>query len=161
MRLKHFSRRCKPGRETGCGFPLKKSRMPWIFSGRSNGGNALGIGFLAFSSVLSAAHAAPPQTETKTLETPRYVVTITQRCEEYVVGCDHVTYHGVSRKSGSAIDLKGEQVWHKCADGVTPCHLIGWRFRRGATQYFVSDEGSLEVTQAGKSLLRETGTWKE
>jgi hypothetical protein len=116
---------------------------------------------LTIVGILLVAQAVYGETETKTLETPHYVVTITQRCEEYVVGCDHVTYHGLSRKSGNAIDLKGEQDMHMCADGVTPCHLNGWRFKRGATEYYVSVDGNLEIKQGAKTIAQEQGKWKE
>jgi hypothetical protein len=102
-----------------------------------------------------------PYTETKILETPHYRITITQVCEEYVIGCNHVFYHGVSRKSGSTVDLKGEQEMSMCADGKTPCHLIGWRFKKDITEYFVSDSGVLLVSQGKKELMREAGKWKE
>jgi hypothetical protein len=121
---------------------------------------AIAITLLA-TGILRGQPETKPYIDTRTLETPNYTITITQRCEEYVIGCDHVTYHGVSHKSGNAIDLKGEQEMAMCRDGFTPCHLIGWRFKKGTTEYFVSDNGWLVVKQGSKQLVTEMGKWKE
>lgn len=61
-----------------------------------------------------------------TLTTANYVVTITSRCETGNVSCDNFSYHGVSKKTGKSIDLKGSTKHAMCADGVTPCQFLGY-----------------------------------
>lgn len=97
-----------------------------------------------------------------TLVTEHYIVTITQHCPEGYVICDHVTYEGKSKKSGNSLKLKGE-TWHTyCADGVTPCRFLGYRFENGKYQYFVHDEGILQVLKdEGESLIYENGIWQQ
>jgi hypothetical protein len=46
-----------------------------------------------------------------------------------------------------------------CADGVTPCRFLGYRFQNGNTTYLVDEDGSLRVLQGDKLLLEEQGEW--
>ena len=95
------------------------------------------------------------------LETPSYNVTIQSNCAEGEVSCDDVSYTGVNKKSGKAITLKGS-TWHTlCADGVTPCRFLGYKFKNGDVTYTVSEEGVLEVVKKGnKVLFSEQGNWR-
>src|SRR4051812_8194490 len=52
----------------------------------------------------------------QTLTTPTFTVKLKENCEEGVVGCDGVTYHGTNRKTGKAITLKGKTHMVMCAD---------------------------------------------
>jgi len=63
------------------------------------------------------------------LVTPTYRITVSERCEEGVVGCDKVSYVGVNIKTGKSITLNGKSVMVMCADGVTPCHLAYYEFK--------------------------------
>ncbi|HET8789902.1 MAG TPA: hypothetical protein VFM75_01715 [Modicisalibacter sp.] len=95
------------------------------------------------------------------LVTPNYVVTIESHCAEGNVTCDDVTYTGKSRKSGNAITLKGT-TWHTlCADGVTPCRFLGYRFKNGNSTYFVTQGGKLLVVRNETEILvNEEGDWR-
>ena len=107
---------------------------------------------LAFCSLANAAD---------TLTTENYVVTISQNCEEGNVTCDDVTYHGVSKKTGKAITLKGTTIHTKCADGETPCRFLGYEFKNGDITYVVLESGLLQVIKGkSKILLEEKGEWK-
>ena len=107
------------------------------------------------------------QIKAEVLTTPSYIITITKNCEEGEVGCDDVTYVGVNRKSKKTITLKGADLMHYCPDdlgdgpGKTPCRHIGYEFKNGKVNYFVSDDGSLEVTRGAKVLVKEQGVWTE
>ncbi|MFC3153452.1 hypothetical protein ACFOEK_20595 [Litoribrevibacter euphylliae] len=96
-----------------------------------------------------------------TLTTSNYVISVETHCEEGMVVCDDVSYIGTSKKSGNSIRLKGE-TWHTvCADGVTPCRFIGYRFKNGDITYQVMDSGVLQVIQGqDKVLLEEQGEWR-
>ena len=96
---------------------------------------------------------------TSTLTTPNYVVRLQEHCEEGVVGCDKVTYHGVHRKTGQAIELKGKTNMVLCADKKTPCHIRNYAFKNGKVVYTVTPEGTLTVTQGNRTLLSESGQW--
>ena len=95
------------------------------------------------------------------LVTPNYIVTITHLCkEEGCVSCSNMIYHGVSRKSGKSITLKGS-TWHtRGADGVTPSRFLGYRFENGDIMYRVHQSGLLEVLKGDSAILiSEQGTW--
>lgn len=94
------------------------------------------------------------------LDTPSFIVNIEVRCPEGNVACDDVIYSGKSKKSGKSITLKGS-TWHTlCADRVTPCRFIGYRFKSGKTTYSITQEGDLTVTQGNKVLVDEHSEWK-
>jgi hypothetical protein len=106
---------------------------------------------LALCSLVNAA---------ETLTTANYVVTISVNCEEGNVTCDDVTYHGVSKKTGKAITLKGTTMHTKCADGETPCRFLGYEFKNGDITYRALVPGLLQVVKGGsKVLLEEEGEW--
>lgn len=113
---------------------------------------------LSISGLLLIASASAFAAET--LTTPNFVITITRHCAEGHVSCDEVTYRGVAKKSGKAITLKGGTMHTTCADGVTPCRFLGYRFRNGDITYLVWESGVLEVRQGkDKPLLEERGVW--
>jgi len=94
------------------------------------------------------------------LVTESFDVTIETRCEEGVVGCDKVHYTGVHRRTGRSIKLVGQEVHTRCADGVTPCRFLGYRFRSGNVIYAVWEDGTLSVKQGERVLVEERGTWQ-
>jgi len=99
------------------------------------------------------------------LETENYLVEIIVRCPEGEVRCEQVGYRGIDRKTGVALELRGETMHTTCRDGVTPCRFLGYRFRNGKTHYFVwehgdGERGTLEVRTDRQVLLTERGTWK-
>jgi hypothetical protein len=95
----------------------------------------------------------------ETLSTPSYLVTIERQCPEGEVTCDRVSYLGENRKTGARLALRGETVHALCADGVTPCRFLGYRFKNGRTTYLLLEEGRLQVRRGGKLLLDEAGEW--
>ena len=107
------------------------------------------------------------QIKAEILTTTNYIITITHNCDEGEVGCDDVTYVGVNRKSKKTISLKGADLMHYCPSdlgdgpGKTPCRHIGYEFKNDKVNYFVGDEGNLEVTRGAKVLLREKGVWSK
>ena len=109
--------------------------------------------------VALCAGAGPSVAEDTKLVTPSFVVTLTVHCAEGNVTCDDVTYVGTSRKTGKRITLRGRTKHSVCADGVTPCRFQGYEFTNGATDYWVSNEGRLLVTQGRKVLVDEQGSW--
>jgi hypothetical protein len=95
------------------------------------------------------------------LETPHYQVQIDTRCAEGNVTCDQVIYQGKSKVSGNSIELIGE-TWHTtCADGVSPCRFLGYRFRNGNVIYYVHETGYLEVIRnKAETQVSEQGQWQ-
>lgn len=92
------------------------------------------------------------------LLTPRFNITVIG-CEEGHVSCDEVKYIGVNRRTGATIRLKGSTLHTYAQDGVTPSRFLGYRFMNGNTVYQLQLDGVLVVTQSGKPLMREQGTW--
>jgi hypothetical protein len=95
----------------------------------------------------------------QTLSTPHYNIVITCQGPEYEVGCSKVSYQGTNKKTGSTIKLEGKQIMKMCADGVTPCHSLGYQFTNGTVVYIVSEEGQLRIKDGSKVLLDESGKW--
>jgi len=95
-----------------------------------------------------------------TLTTANFVVTVTRQCEEGSVTCDRVTYRGVAKKTGKAITLKGRTLHTTCADGGTPCRVLGYEFRNGDVVDRVGESGMLEVRRGkDRVLVEERGEW--
>jgi len=116
----------------------------------------LAIATLAMSAIIGS----PAQVQ-EVLETPGYVVTITNDCEEGVVVCDRAIYRGVSKKSGKSITLRGSTMHTTCADGETPCRFLGWRFvSPQGVIYEVFEDGTLIVRRGERILLRQRGRWR-
>jgi len=120
---------------------------------------------LAEANDVAPEEAATSSEHATTLTTDHFAVTISQHCEEGVVTCDDVSYSGVNRKTGKEIHLTGS-TWHTtCADGVTPCRFLGYRFTNGNVTYLVHEDGTLEVTQTVNGdverLVHERGVWAE
>lgn len=103
--------------------------------------------------------AAAGAASSQTLTTPGYVVTLTGHCAEGEVGCDRMTYHGVSRATGASITLTGKTVMVRCGDGTTPCHVGDYEFHNGAVVYRVYPQGRLVVSRDGRVLVDQSGNW--
>ena len=111
--------------------------------------------------MLLALIASLQEARSAELTTPSFRITIATHCDEGSVSCDKVSYIGVNKKSGATIKLRGATHHTICADGVTPCRFLGYVFDNGNMQYFVSDEGTLQVTRNGREVLvQESGVWK-
>jgi uncharacterized protein YecT (DUF1311 family) len=93
-----------------------------------------------------------------TLTTRSYVVTLTHLCkQEGCVSCDNILYHGVSKRKGTEITLKGSTWYTYGPDGV-PSRFIGYRFTSGDITYTV-ERNVLTVMKGDQVLAREGGTW--
>lgn len=112
--------------------------------------------FFTACSGLDIASAAAEQV----LYIHSFSVTISVLCEEGEVTCERVEYIGRSLKTGNSIRLQGRTEHTLCADGLTPCRFLGYRFTNGDFVYTVSETGMLQVTQKQKLLLQEQGTWQ-
>ncbi len=98
---------------------------------------------------------------TASLFTPHFTITIVEHCGEGVVGCDDVTYVGISKATGKSITGKGTSLMHMCPDGITPCRHLGYQWRHGNVVYTVTDEGDLLVKKGAKVLVKEHGEWRD
>lgn len=95
-----------------------------------------------------------------TLETENYIVVVTNNCKEGDVSCEDVTYLGRSKRSDKSISLKGKTLHQTCADGITPCRFLGYRFKNGNITYNVYESGLLQVIRDHHEiLLEEQGSW--
>jgi hypothetical protein len=112
------------------------------------------------STTLFAGAASVAQAEyVETLTTRNYTVKVVRDCDEGSVTCNNVLYHGVNRKTGQSIRLRGKILHTRCNDGVTPCQFVGYEFRNGAYRYQVMSSGSLMVYQGQRLLMNEQGRW--
>jgi hypothetical protein len=95
-----------------------------------------------------------------TLETPTFIIKITEVREKNALNCLDATYEGVSKTRGRRIVVKGADTFSSSADG-SPSRFLGWTFANASTIYFVSMAGDLKVTQGASVLVSEKGEWKE
>lgn len=94
------------------------------------------------------------------LETENYKIVITKDCDEGEVSCEEITYVGTSKRSGNSIHLKGKTLHQTCADGITPCRFLGYRFQNGNISYNVYESGLLQVIREPQEILiEEQGSW--
>ena len=117
---------------------------------------------LTFHTACFAVDSAYP---TLTLITDSQEIRIVVRCPEGEVSCDRVAYHGKDRKTGKSVRLTGSTLHTLCADGVTPCRFLGYRFRSGNLVYSLLEDpdgqtGTLVLSKDGKTLLEERGVWR-
>jgi hypothetical protein len=96
----------------------------------------------------------------ETLQTKNFEVDIIRNCAEGEVTCDNVSYMGTNRKTGDSISLTGKTLHQLCADGVTPCHFLGYEFNNGNYRYLVTSDGTLQVYRGSELILSEQGTWQ-
>lgn len=94
-----------------------------------------------------------------TLVTEHYEVVITVNCDEHEISCADVTFDSKNFENGKSIQLKGKTLHSLCADDVTPCRFLGYLFKNGNIDYFVQQDGLLEVIQDKKILVSEWGEW--
>ena len=110
------------------------------------------------------APTAPPDpnvyTNRLTLDTKSFTVKITEVRQKDVSNCLSVSYDGVDKTYHRGIVIKGEDAYAMGTNG-TPDHFIGWTFKNGNVDYFVSDEGELRVVQGTNVLVSEQGKWKQ
>lgn len=95
-----------------------------------------------------------------TLTTKQFKINIHPICDEGTVNCDRISYQGTDLTTGKSIRLSGKTVHALCADKVTPCHFLGYKFRNNNYRYFVSEDGILEIYQGKKIILSQKGTWE-
>lgn len=114
-----------------------------------------------YVAVIAAAGLWSESAAARTLTTPDYIVTLRSHCPEGEVGCQRVTYHGVSRKTGRAVTLNGTTRMVMCADGTTPCHVGDYEFHNGAYLYSVYPDGHLVVTRHGRVIVDQAGAWSD
>jgi hypothetical protein len=110
-------------------------------------------------SLLGKSGAGSHRSSGQVLLTPAFRIVVERHCPEGSVICDRVSYLGEDRQTGSSIRLMGSTSHSICADGVTPCRFLGYRFQNGNTTYLVDEDGSLRVLQGDKLLLEEQGEW--
>lgn len=94
-----------------------------------------------------------------TLITDNYTVNIERHCAEGEVSCNRVIYRGNSATSGKALVLEGSTLYRMCADGVTPCQFLGYRFENKGVIYIVTESGMLRVMEGDNTLVQEQGQW--
>jgi hypothetical protein len=83
-----------------------------------------------------------------------YIVKINRDCEEGMLTCHKVNYHGINNKTNQEIRLVGSTHHTICADGATPCRFIGYVFKNGLYTYLLIDK-RLEIRLAGKTIYSE------
>lgn len=89
------------------------------------------------------------------------LIDVDRRCPEGNVTCEDIVFR-IEDKHSKEVMLLAGTTWHTwCADRVTPCRFVGYKFHDGATTYWLQEEGLLEVVRNRKEVvLSEHGTWR-
>jgi len=93
----------------------------------------------------------------ETLVTKTHTIELTSQCRENTHSCDNVIYKGISKRSGKTLKLKGRTIHEDCDEDE--CALTGYSFNNGNTQYLVSIDGKLTVSQGINLILEQQGVW--
>ena len=133
---------------------INNDKMRWQLHEQSSSQSSTGVP-LTFSLVKDDdSHTGG---ESKKLETPKFSITITNRCGELLTPCDNVFYIGVRKKDNEVITLTGKTL----TDEVTK-KVNGAKFINGNVEYIVNFEAaSLQVIQNDHILMDEKGTWNK
>jgi hypothetical protein len=105
-------------------------------------------------------HAQPTDANSFILETPTFIIKITESRTKNALNSPGAIYDGVSKNLGRRIVINGSETYSTSSDG-TPSHFLGWTFINSSTIYFVSAAGELKVTQGASVLVSERGQWKQ
>lgn len=95
-----------------------------------------------------------------TLETPTFIIKISEARQQNVKNSLEATYEGMSKGQGRRIVISGSDTYSTDSNG-NPGHFLGWTFVNATTIYFVSLAGDLKVTQGTDVLVSEKGKWKQ
>ena len=112
-----------------------------------------------------------PVAVAETLVLPTMKILVVPQCEEGEVSCQTVRFSVVENvekaekgekvESGKSREYTGGALHTACADGVTPCHFLGYEFETADAQYRLLESGYLIVRSLdGKSLYTEQGRWQ-
>ncbi|UTF58909.1 hypothetical protein [Gilvimarinus sp. DA14] len=94
------------------------------------------------------------------LETAQFRIAIATHCEEGEVTCADVAASITDKQSQHTQFIQGGTQHTTCADGISPCRFLGYRFVAEDKYYSVSEGGLLTVTtHQGKEIYREQGRW--
>ena len=102
----------------------------------------------------------PRASEPRVMETENFTVTIKGSCDLGLFGCDQVSYTGINKRTGMAINLMGREfLKHDQAKYMDLPE--GFLFENGNIHYTVLYSGVLRVTDIsnGNVLLDESGKW--
>lgn len=103
-----------------------------------------------------------PQTSfSETYHSESYVISVISTCEEGNVTCDAVQFEMKEIKSGNVSQQIGSTVHSLCKDAVTPCRFLGYEFSIDDRHYFLSEIGTLQITNSqGEHIISESGEWQ-
>jgi len=113
----------------------------------------LGLLCLLLSGSLTAAE--------RHLVTPSYQLRMDSRCVEGEVSCDRYTLQGQERKSGKPLMMQGRSMHTTCADGITPCRFLGYRFGNPEHSFLITEDGLLNIYHGDSLILHEQGRWND
>lgn len=71
-----------------------------------------------------------------------------------MISCNDVELQLRNRITGEVDRIRGETSHTTCADGISPCRFLGYRFSKGGLIYFVS-VGYIAVYDSLTEILRE------
>ena len=114
---------------------------------------SLNISACLFTSI-AALLLIPNKSIAEKYQNDTYSMQINRDCEEGMLTCHKVNYHGLNKKTNQEIRLVGSTHHTICADGVTPCRFIGYVFKNGLYTYLLIDK-RLEIRLAGKIIYSE------
>lgn len=96
-----------------------------------------------------------------TLDTESFVINIKGVCIPPAVECGDLEYSGKSKKNGLSMSLRGVPYYGRDNDRADRIKLLGYYFKNGNIEYYVSISGVLKVNnlESNKVLIEESGVW--
>lgn len=113
---------------------------------------------LGFTCLLMAGAASAGE---RVLITPSYELKMDSRCVEGEVSCSQYTLQGRERHNGEPLMLQGRSMHTTCADGVTPCRFLGYRFDQPERSFLITEDGLLNIYHGDSLILHEQGRWED
>ncbi|MEH6565655.1 MAG: hypothetical protein V7756_10070 [Halopseudomonas sp.] len=96
----------------------------------------------------------------RVLITPSFELSLDSRCAEGEVSCNDYTLQGLERENGRPFMLQGRSMHTTCADGVTPCRFLGYRFDQSSRSFLITEDGLLNIYHGDNLILHEQGRWE-
>ena len=103
--------------------------------------------------IASTCFALPAYSSGK-YSTPTYEMTIEVSCVEGMISCDNVHMILTDKKTKESVSVIGSTLHTICADGVTPCRFLGYKFQKDDLKYMIIDQ-RFTIHESKKEIVSE------
>jgi len=108
----------------------------------------------ALIAIIASTCFAPPAYSSGKYSTPTYELSIERSCAEGMISCDNVHMTLNNKNTKESISIIGSTVHTTCADGVTPCRFLGYKFQKDDLIYIITNQ-HLTIQKSKKEIVSE------